>query len=120
VTPSPIELELSKNTDIENLCLVGTGISQPILLVIPSEAGLAKGREALNASILTSLDALNPKLKKHEKIEKAVIMKENWTVDNGLMTPSMKIRRNRIEAIHQPMYQDWFSKMERVVYESDE
>lgn len=119
VTPSPIELELSKNTDIENLCLVGTGISQPILLVIPSEAGLAKGREALNASILTSLDALNPKLKKHEKIEKAVIMKENWTVDNGLMTPSMKIRRNRIEAIHQPMYQDWFSKKERVVYESD-
>ncbi len=119
VTPSPIELELSKNTDIENLCLVGTGISQPILLVIPSEAGLAKGREALNASILASLDALNPKLKKHEKIEKAVIMKENWTVDNGLMTPSMKIRRNRIESIHQPMYQDWFSKKERVVYESD-
>lgn len=119
VTPSPIELELSKNTDIENLCLVGTGISQPILLVIPSEAGLAKGREAFNASILASLDALNPKLKKHEKIEKAVIMKENWTVDNGLMTPSMKIRRNRIEAIHQPMYQDWFSKKERVVHESD-
>lgn len=119
VTPSPIELELSKNTDLEHICLVGTGISQPIVLIIPSEAGWAKGREVLSKSILGSVDVLNPKLKKHEKIEKAVVMKENWTVDNGLMTPSMKIRRNRIEAIHQPMYLDWFSRPERVVYESD-
>jgi len=118
VTPSPIELELTKNTDLEHICLVGTGISQPIVLIIPSEAGWAKGREVLSKSILESVDALNPKLKKHEKIEKAVVMKEHWTVDNGLMTPSMKIRRNRIEAIHQPMYLDWFSREERVVYES--
>jgi len=120
VTPSPIELELTKNTDLEHICLVGTGISQPIVLIIPSEAGWAKGREALSKSILESVDALNPKLKKHEKIEKAIVMKEHWTVDNGLMTPSMKIRRNRIEAIHQPMYLDWFSREERVVYESDQ
>ncbi|MBO0329927.1 AMP-binding protein [[Muricauda] lutisoli] len=120
VTPSPIELELSKNTDLEHICLVGTGISQPIVLIIPSEAGWAKGKELLNSSILASINALNPQLKKHEKIEKAVVMKENWTVDNGLMTPSMKIRRNRIEAIHQPMYLDWFSRKERVVYESDQ
>ena len=99
--------------------MVGTGISQPIVLIIPSEAGWAKGREVLSKSILGSVDVLNPKLKKHEKIEKAVVMKENWTVDNGLMTPSMKIRRNRIEAIHQPMYLDWFSRPERVVYESN-
>lgn len=118
VTPSLIELELSKNTDLEHICVVGTGISQPIVLIIPSEAGRAKGKESLNDSILTSIDELNPHLKKHEKIEKAVIMSENWTVDNGLMTPSMKIRRNRIEAIHQPMYLDWFSRPERVVYES--
>ncbi|GLU44772.1 AMP-binding protein [Allomuricauda sp. NBRC 101325] len=118
VTPSLIELELSKNTDLEHICVVGTGISQPIVLIIPSEAGRSKGNERLNESILNSIDELNPHLKKHEKIEKAVIMKENWTVDNGLMTPSMKIRRNRIEAIHQPMYLDWFSRPERVVYES--
>jgi len=120
VTPSPIELELSKNTDLEHICLVGTGISQPIVLIIPSEMGWSKGKEALNRSILDSIDALNPQLKKHERIEKAVIMKENWTVDNGLMTPSMKIRRNRIETIHQPMYSEWFSHKERVVYESEE
>nr|WP_297783858.1 AMP-binding protein [uncultured Allomuricauda sp.] len=120
VTPSPIELELSKNTDLEHICLVGTGISQPIVLIIPSETGWSKGKSALNESILKSIDDLNPHLKKHEKIEKVVVMKENWTVDNGLMTPSMKIRRNRIEAIHQPMYLDWFSRNERVVYEHDE
>ncbi|MBR9854942.1 MAG: AMP-binding protein [Algicola sp.] len=117
VTPSPIELELSKNIDLEHICLVGTGISQPIVLIVPSETGWAKGRENLSESIAQSIGDLNPKLKKHEKIEKAVVMKESWTVDNGLMTPSMKIRRNRIEAIHQSMYLDWFSRKEQVVFE---
>ena len=118
VTPSTIELELSKNTDIEQVCVVGTGISQPIALIIPSESGRAKEKEDFNQSIIKSIDELNPTLQSHEKVAKAVIMVEDWTVDNGLMTPSMKIRRNRVEAIHQEMYPVWFKQEERVVYES--
>lgn len=117
IIPSPIELELSKNTDIEQVCVVGTGISQPIALIIPSESGRAKSKATLNASLLESIDELNPKLQKHEKLAKVVIMKEEWSIDNGLMTPSMKVRRNRVEDIHLNMYPKWFKMEDRVVYE---
>lgn len=119
VDPSGIELQLSKNLDFEQVCLVGMGIAQPMALIVPSEGGRSKSREDFNRSVLNTIDELNPTLKTHEKIEKAVIMKEEWTIDNGLMTPSMKIRRNRVEAIHQEMYPIWFEKEERVVYESE-
>ncbi|WP_425391709.1 AMP-binding protein [Ekhidna sp.] len=119
VDPSGIELQISKNTDIEQICLVGMGIAQPMALVVPTEAAKSKSKEELNKSLLKTIDDLNPSLKAHEKVAKAVVMKEDWTVDNGLMTPSMKIRRNRVEAIHQEYYPQWFDMEERVVYEAD-
>ncbi len=117
VTPSQIEMLLSKNTDIEQVCVVGMGIAQPIALIVPSEAGNAKDKTLLESSLLRTFDEINPTLMAHEKLAKAVIMKEQWTVDNGLMTPSMKVRRPRVEAIHQEMYKTWFDHEERLVYE---
>ncbi|MEP0985744.1 AMP-binding protein [Ekhidna sp.] len=117
VTPSQIELKLSKNTDIEQVCVVGMGIAQPIALIVPSETGEAKEKQAFEDSLLQTLDEVNPTLASHEKLAKAVIMKEQWTVDNGLMTPSLKVRRPRVEAIHQEMYKSWFDREERLIYE---
>ena len=117
ISPGPIELELSKNPDIGQVCVVGMGIPQPLMLVIPSEAGMKKSKDLLSESLLNSILQINPGLEKHEKIEKAVVMKEDWTVENGLLTPTLKIRRSRVEKIHMPMYQDWFNSEDRVIYE---
>jgi long-chain acyl-CoA synthetase len=117
VDPAGIELQLSKNTDFEQVCLVGMGIAQPMALIVLSEAAKSKDRQTLNESIIKTIEDLNTSLKAHEKIEKAVVMKEEWTVENGLMTPSMKIRRNRVEGIHQDFYPAWFDREEKVVYE---
>ncbi len=117
VTPSQIELKLSKNTDIEQICVVGMGIAQPIALIVPSDTGKAKEKQAFQDSILQTIEDVNPTLAGHEKLAKAVIMKEQWTVDNGLMTPSLKVRRPRVEAIHQDMYKSWFDREEKLIYE---
>jgi long-chain acyl-CoA synthetase len=117
ISPAPIELALSKNNDIEQVCIVGTGIPQPIALIIASESGIAKSKEDFDASIWNSITEVNPSLEAYEKIAKAVIMKEHWSVDNGLMTPTLKVKRNRVEAIHMAMYPAWFEKEEKVVYE---
>jgi len=117
ISPSHIELILSKNTDIEQICVVGTGIPQPIVLITLSELGKAKDKEALSASLIESVDAMNPTLEKHEKIEKVVIMKEDWSVDNGLTTPTMKVKRNSIEKIHQQFYKEWFEMSDKVIFE---
>ncbi|MCA0931500.1 AMP-binding protein [Lutimonas saemankumensis] len=117
ISPAPIELELSKNTDIGQVCIVGMGIPQPIMLVIPSELGKIKSKSELNESLLQSILEINPQLEKHEKIEKAVIMKEDWSVENGLLTPTLKIKRTQVEKIHLPMYRSWFDAEERIIYE---
>lgn len=117
ISPAPLELAMSKNNDIEQVCIVGTSIPQPIALIVPSEAGKAKSKEAFDESIWSTIAGLNPSLEAYEKIAKAVIMKEDWSVDNGLMTPTLKVKRNRVESIHMPMYPQWFEKSENVVYE---
>jgi len=117
ISPAPIELALSKNNDIEQVCIVGTGIPQPIALVIPSESGKEKSKEDFDQSIWTSILEVNPSLEAYEKLAKAVVMKEEWSVDNGLMTPTLKVKRNRVEANHMQMYPQWFEKSEKVVYE---
>lgn len=117
ISPGPIELELSRNPDIGQVCVVGMGIPQPIMLVIPSESGQKTSREHLSESLLNSILQINPGLEKHEKIEKAVVMKEDWTVENGLLTPTLKIKRSRVEKIHMPMYKAWFESEDRVIFE---
>jgi len=117
ISPTPIELKLSNNTDIEQICVVGTGIPQPIALITLSELGNEKPKDQVSASLIASISELNKTLEKHEKIEKVVIMKEDWTVDNGLATPTLKVKRNAIEKIHQPYYKSWFDMNDVVIFE---
>ena len=112
-----MEMALLNNLDIEQICIVGMGIPQPIMLVIPSEIGKMKSNVDLSESLLNSILEINPTLEKHEKIEKAVVMKEDWTIENGLMTPTLKIKRSLVEKIHRPMYRSWFDAEERVLFE---
>tara|TARA_R110002124_G_scaffold107405_2_gene259793 strand:- start:8701 stop:10344 length:1644 start_codon:yes stop_codon:yes gene_type:complete len=117
VIPSLIELELSVNTDIEQICIVGTGIPQPIALITLSELGKAKSKNEVSKSLFNTIEQVNQSLEKHEKIEKAVIMKEDWNVENGLTTPTLKLKRNSIERIHQEYYASWFDMTESVIFE---
>jgi long-chain acyl-CoA synthetase len=117
ISPAPIELELLKNIDIDQVCLVGMGIPQPIALVICPPSTKNKSKEVLMESLMNSITEVNPSLAKHEKIEKVVVMKEDWSVDNGLLTPTMKVKRNQVEKIHMPMYKSWFKESDKVIFE---
>ena len=117
ISPAPIELQLSINSDIEQICVVGTGIPQPIALITLSELGVEKSKDQVSASLIASVSELNKTLEKHEKIEKVIIMKEDWTVDNGLATPTLKVKRNAIEKIHQPYYKSWFDMNDVIIFE---
>jgi len=117
ISPAPIEVKLLSNTDIEHVCIVGTGVPQPITLVCLSETGKKKSKEELIKSLAESISLINPSLEKFEKIEKAVIMKENWTIANNMITPSLKVKRNEIEKNHLPKYPTWYEKPGIVVWE---
>ncbi len=97
VAPAPIEGAMARNTDIDQLCLVGSGLKQPILIVSPTPGARSKPREELEQLLLADIESVNGPLEDHEKIAKAIIAKDLWTIDNGLMTPTMKVKRNEVE-----------------------
>lgn len=98
VSPAPIEGQLARNTDIDQLCLVGMGLTQPLMLVslLPGVAK-HKPREQLEKELIADMNIVNANLEPHEQIAKLVVVKESWTIDNGVMTPTMKVKRNEIE-----------------------
>jgi long-chain acyl-CoA synthetase len=117
IAPAPIEMKLAQNTDLEQVCVVGMGVPQPMALVVLSALGKSKTKEAVVDSISQTLSEINPSLESYETIEKAIVMKSDWTIENGLMTPSMKIKRNEVEKIHLPKYPGWFGLKGKVVWE---
>lgn len=117
ISPAPIELKLMQNTDIEQVCIVGMGVPQPIALTVLSTHGKGKTKEELSKSLTSIIDSVNTTLESHEQIEKAVIMKSDWTVENEMITPSMKLKRNAIEKIHLPNYPKWYAEDGKIVWE---
>jgi long-chain acyl-CoA synthetase len=116
ISPAPIELELIKNPNIDQVCIVGTGIPQPIALITLSDIGKKIASEFLSSNLELSVMELNSTLEKHEKIEKVVIIKQNWTVENNYLTPTLKLKRNLIEKEHQHYYKKWFQDKNHVIY----
>ena len=117
ISPAPIEMELMRNTDLDQVCIVGMGIPQPIALVMLSQNAKNKSEIEIAASLSQTVNELNPKLESVAKVQKVVIMKEDWTIDNGLLTPTLKVKRNRVEKIHQDMYKGWYDNEKMVIFE---
>jgi long-chain acyl-CoA synthetase len=117
VAPTPIEMNLLTNQDIDQVCVVGMGIPQPIALVVLSNLGKGKSRPQVTASLSATLKLVNEGLESYEKLETVVIMKEDWSIANGLLTPTLKVKRNEVEKIHLPKYPSWYHEKGVVVWE---
>ena len=46
--------------------------------------------------ILQELEIVNKNLSKIEKIKKFIVIKDQFTIENGLMTPTLKLKRYKI------------------------
>ena len=113
IAPSPIEMKLSENSNIEQVCVVGTGIPQPIALVVLSEN--AKKTVNYKSSIEETLIDVNLTLDKHEVVHNLIVVDDVWTVENKFLTPSMKIKRKNIEKKYQANYSTWYDQNTIVV-----
>ena len=116
VAPSPIEMKISANNDIEQVCLVGNGLPQPIALITLSQNGKDQSKEFLSSSLSSMIELLNNQLDQHEKVKKVVVISEEWTVDNNLLTPTMKIKRNYIESLYCEDYNKWYESDDIILF----
>ena len=119
ISPSGIELELIKNTNIEQACVVGSGLPNPIALVTLSELGNTSSFSALSNSLINSVSDLNNRLEKHEKIKKVVVFKDQWTIENNFLTPTLKLKRNLIELDNEHNYLTWYHDEKMVMFKNN-
>ena len=117
IVPSPIENMLSVNPIFEQVCVAGAGLPQPIVLIVLSEIGKNMERHALIESIDTTVKRVNPSFKNYEAIKQAIVVKGGWTVDNNMLTPTMKIKRNVVEANYKNQMENWSELNESVIFE---
>lgn len=117
IAPSQIEFGFADNAFIDQICVGGQQLPQPIALVVLSEIGRRAGRQVVNSSLEQTLSQLNPRLHGYERVRKVVVVREPWTVENNRMTPTMKIKRNVIESAFEPQMEPWFGQVETVIWE---
>lgn len=114
VAPAPIESKLAAYKGFEQICLGGVGLVQPVAVVTLTEQIRDQPRDVLEQEIRDFVRELNGNLLNHEKISGIVVANQDWSPDSGLVTPTLKIKRSRLEARYAP-YMAQLAPPERVV-----
>lgn len=117
VAPAPIENKLQTHEHIEQVCVVGVNLPQPIVLVVLSASAKTKELGEVQSELLALRNEVNPTLKNYEHLKKIVIVQEDWNIENECLTPTMKIKRPSIEKKYQMKFDQWYESEEVIVYE---
>jgi long-subunit acyl-CoA synthetase (AMP-forming) len=121
VVPVPIENRFN-HPAAEVICVAGANQVQPFVMVLLSddarrELSQEDKRRVLEQELIAELEAVNVGCESHEKLAFAVLVRELWTMENGMLTPTMKIKRNVIEAFYAGKMEGWFGQNRKVVWE---
>ncbi len=117
VAPAPIENRLAVHSRIEQVCVVGDGLSAPLGLCVLSTVNQEEGRASLHSSLERLLEEVNAVLDKHERLRRLVVVKDSWAVENGFLTPTLKIKRNVIEDTYGARFEEWSERSEAVLWQ---
>jgi long-subunit acyl-CoA synthetase (AMP-forming) len=97
VTPAPIEAKIMENAIVEQVCVTGTNLPQPIALLVLSEDARRKHKDEISESLMQTLSTLNGNLESHQRLDRVVVFAQEWSIENDLLTPTLKVKRHVIE-----------------------
>ena len=97
VAPPPIEGHFAENHLVEQQCLMGRGFSKTVMVAVLTEAAQDTSRDEVEASIRDSVLRINDEIEKHARIGAVIISSEPWTIENEVLTPTLKIRRDKVD-----------------------
>jgi len=121
VAPAPIEDRLVMHNAIEACCVTGANLGQPLGIVMLNADAAGRSKEAaargeLEGSLAAHLRTVNATLDPHEQLETLIVVTEPWTVDNGFITPTFKVKRNRVEEVYSGRFETWAGARREVIW----
>lgn len=116
IMPAPIESRLTQNHRIAQACIIGSGMPYAMAICTLSETAQKQKKESLSRELEKLLADINTLLEHHEKISKLIIVPDEWTITNGLLTPTLKIKRKMIDAFFGENYEAWFQERDAVLF----
>ncbi|MCU0925856.1 MAG: AMP-binding protein [Hydrogenophaga sp.] len=122
VAPAPIEDKLVMHESVEACVVTGANLGQPLGIVMLNAEFVAKAqdpaaRSELEASLAEHLKGINATLDPHERLQTIVVTTTAWTVDNDVITPTFKVKRNRIEDLYAKYYESWEASGQPVIWQ---
>lgn len=123
VAPAPIEDRLVMHDSVEACVVTGANLGQPLGIVMLAPDAVerctdAAARAELESSLAHHLKAVNAPLDPHERLQCLVVVTTAWTVDNDVITPTFKVKRNRIEDLYATHYARWEASGKPVIWQS--
>ncbi|MDY0106700.1 MAG: AMP-binding protein, partial [Giesbergeria sp.] len=121
VAPAPIEDRLGAHGAVEACVVTGANLGQPLGIVMlnadaAAQAANAGQRAPLEDSLARHLQDVNATLDPHEQLQCLVVVTKPWTVENDLITPTFKVKRNRIEDLYAAHYERWEASGKKVIW----
>jgi long-subunit acyl-CoA synthetase (AMP-forming) len=121
VAPAPIENLLNAHPMVESAIVSGVGQQAAYAMVVLAEQLRPRVHEAaVRADVEQSLAALlaqvNSTLVGHEQLHMLVVAREPWSIENGCLTPTMKIKRSRIEGGVVDQVERWYAAPAPVIW----
>ena len=121
VSPVPIEKRLSIHPALEAICVMGSTRQQPFAIAVLSpearkqcEAGALEG--PLGEALRSLLTEVNGQLDPHERLSFLALVDGPWDVTSGLVTPTLKLKRNLLEARYAPLVEAWSAAQKPVLW----
>ncbi|MEE2903870.1 MAG: AMP-binding protein [Myxococcota bacterium] len=121
VAPAPIENLINNDVHVELSLVTGAGQPQPYAQVVLAEdlrgkVNQGNTKQEVSAALESLLADVNKQLEHHEQLEFMTVVSTEWTIGNGFLTPTMKIRRGAIEDASKEQVESWYEKKEKVIW----
>jgi len=110
IAPSRLENLINADSLVEICCVTGAGRPQPFALVLLSpEATETASQEQLQQRLASLLGEVNARVEPHEKLEFLAVITQQWSPENGLLTPTLKVKRGAIEQRYEYELDSWYA-----------